>query len=64
MKDESKALIGRERICKFLEIGKQAFYDLVDEGLPVVKRGKRWSGHKDDLNEFFRFKEEREKHPG
>ena len=51
---ETQALIGRGKICAYLEIGKAAFYELVDEGMPVVKRGKRWTTHKELLDEWFR----------
>jgi len=50
----SKVVVTRERICEALGIGKNAFYDLVKEGLPVKKRGHRWSGHMDDIENFFR----------
>jgi len=50
----SKSLIGRDRICAFLEIDKNVFYQLVQEGLPVVKRGGRWIGHEEVLDEYFR----------
>lgn len=49
-----KILITRARICDYLCVGKQAFYRLVRDGLPVEKRGKLWSGHIDDIDDFFR----------
>jgi len=52
--DKSNVLIGRGRICDFLSIGKEAFYTLVKNGMPVRKVGAMWVGHQDDLEEFFR----------
>ena len=49
----SKTLIGREKICKFLEISKERFYRLVEEGLPVKKTGIGWVGNKDLLDDYF-----------
>jgi len=49
-----KVLIGRHKICEFLEIGKDAFYALIDDGMPVRKRGKRWVAHVDVLDAWFR----------
>jgi len=51
----SKALIGRKAICDFLGISHNTFYKLVDEGMPVMRRaGRTWTGHADDIEEFFR----------
>jgi len=50
----SKALIGRRAISDFLRISHNTFYKLVDEGLPVVKRGGSWTAHTDDLEAWFR----------
>ena len=45
-KNDCKILIGRNKICEHLEIGKDVFYSLVDEGLPArqLKSG-RWVAH-------------------
>lgn len=51
---ESKALIGRKAICDYLGIGKQKFYSLVKDDMPVRMVGGYWTGHKDELNGFFR----------
>lgn len=56
-KRESKALIGRQEIMEHLGIGKHRFYELVAAGLPVKKRGVTggvWSGHKEEVDNWFR----------
>lgn len=53
---ESKALTRSEEIREYLNIGEKAFKDLVKDGLPVIKRGNRWSGHKDEIDEYFRLR--------
>ena len=54
MKKDSKALTCRKEICSFLRIGKNKFYRLVKDGLPVEKRGGSWIGHKEEIEEWFR----------
>jgi len=49
-------LTSKQQICEFLKIKKDHFYKLVHEGLPVKKRGGQWTGHVDELDEFFRLK--------
>lgn len=56
---ESKALTSGEKIRKYLDIGKQAFQDFIRDGLPVRKCGRRWVGHKDEIDEWFRVQEKR-----
>jgi len=51
--ETQKILIGRKVICDFLKVGKNVFYKLEEEGMPVVKRGGQWVAHKDRLNEYF-----------
>jgi len=57
--EKSKGLIGREKICCYLRdfagrpIGKKLFYKLVDQGLPVEKRGYQWFGHMDQIDQWF-----------
>lgn len=46
-------LIGRGAICTALGIGKNTFYRLVAEGLPVKKRGGSWSGLRSEIRDFF-----------
>lgn len=51
---ESKVLIGREKICQYLGIGKEAFYKLIRDGMPAKKRGDRWVAHVDLVEEYFK----------
>ena len=46
-------LIGRQKICEFLKIGKNEFYDFIYAGAPIIKFGKnnrRWMAHCDALD--------------
>ena len=60
--DKTKALLSRAHICQYLEIGKNRFYALVKDGLPVRKRGGGWTGYPEELDEYFRYKGKK-KHP-
>jgi len=49
-----KILWGRDAICDALQVSKEGFYKLLQEGLPARKRAGRWAAHVDDLEAFFR----------
>lgn len=51
---DSKSLMNREEIRKFLKIGKTRFYALVREGLPVRKVAGGWAGNQEDIDRFIR----------
>ena len=53
--EECKILIGRDTICRHLNVGKSVFYDLVrNAGLPASKQGARgrWVSNMTVLNEW------------
>ena len=52
--ETSNVLIGRERICAYLNIGRKMFRKLVDKGMPAQKIAGRWMAHKEVLDDFFR----------
>lgn len=54
--ENSKILIGRHKICEYLQIKKDTFYELMKDGLPVSRAGKSLISHKDILDEYFRQK--------
>lgn len=51
---ECKILIGQKIICDHLKIGKAIFYQLVDEGAPIIKTESGWKAHVDLLDEYYR----------
>lgn len=53
MNKDSKALLNRDQICAYLNIKKEKFYKLVDDGMPVKKRGGSWTGHKQEIDDWF-----------
>lgn len=61
MKQQQEFLNGRVSICAYLGVGKDAFYSLVAEGLPVRKIGGVWRAHPAALADFFRPSPEPEK---
>jgi hypothetical protein len=56
---QCKIATSKGEICRRLKIGKKVFNALVDEGMPVKKRGNRWFGHMDEIEEWFRIKPEK-----
>ena len=55
--EECKVLIGRDSICRHLNVGKSVFYDLVyNAGLPASKQGgrRRWVSNMTLLDEWSR----------
>jgi len=50
----SNVLIGKEKICAYLDIGKKTFRKLINEGMPARKKAGRWVAHKQILDEYFR----------
>lgn len=50
----TKALIGRDRICQYLRIGRTVFQKLQEQGLPAQKREGVWAAHADELDDWFR----------
>lgn len=50
---EGKVLIGRKAICAYLGVGKNLFYPLVEEGMPVKKGIGGWRSHSMLLDEYF-----------
>ncbi len=51
---DSKALIGRGRICEYQGIGKKRFYTMVEAGLPARKIDGIWMAHADVRDEYVR----------
>lgn len=49
-----KILIGKDAICKYLEVSKNIFYKLLAEGMPVSKGVGGWRSHTDILDEYFK----------
>ena len=54
MPKESETLFGRDSICVYLEIGRDHYYSLVKQGLPVKRLRGRLVANKGDLDEWFR----------
>ena len=54
VKSDSRSLLRKDDICSFLGIGKDRFYRLVKEGLPVQKKAGNWTGNKDEIDDFFK----------
>ena len=50
----SNVLIGKEKICAYLDIGKKTFRKLVADGMPARKKAGRWVAHKEILDDYFR----------
>jgi len=51
---ECDALLGTSEICEYLKCGKKKLYSLVQDGLPVWRRGlKGYQGSKRAIDEFF-----------
>ena len=55
MGDSGRILIGRQRICEYLVIGKKKFYDLVQKGMPAFqdKDLGKWVSHEAELDNYF-----------
>lgn len=45
-----ECLIGRDAICRWLNISKTTFYRLVRRGLPARREGRTWVANCRDLN--------------
>ena len=53
-KEAPKILNSKEKICQAFEIGPITFDKWVERGLPVIKDGRSWWGHYDDIENFMR----------
>lgn len=51
---DSRVLFGAKAICAHLGVGKNVFYQLVGEGMPVCRGAGGWQAHADILDEYFR----------
>lgn len=49
-----KILRGQEKISRYLDIGDKLFWFFMSRGLPVVKVGRDYFAHADNLDNFIR----------
>jgi hypothetical protein len=51
--DGLKLLVGKEKICGYIGVGKSSFHKLVKEGLPAVFDNGRWLSYTDLIDKYF-----------
>ena len=51
---DKKTLIGLKQILDYLDIGKPAFYNFIEMGLPAAVINNRWYAHTDNIDDYFR----------
>lgn len=48
-----RPLLSKDAVCKYLEIDKNKFYRLIEQGMPAVKTATGWVSHTRALDEYF-----------
>ena len=46
-------LKGHKEICEYLRIGKQTFYELLEEGMPVCIFGNAYRADAEQIDEWY-----------